>query len=31
MIDVYFFRTTASVIPTLLIAVVFTGKVMDNQ
>ena len=30
MIDIYFFRTTASVIPTLLIAVVFTGKVMDN-
>jgi hypothetical protein len=29
MIDIYFFRSTASVIPTLMIAVVFTGKIMD--
>jgi hypothetical protein len=30
MIDIYFFKATASVIPTLLIGVVFTGKLMDD-
>jgi hypothetical protein len=30
MIDAYFFKATATVIPTLLIGVVFTGKLMDN-
>jgi hypothetical protein len=29
-IDMSFFRATATVIPTLLIAVVFTGKLMDT-
>ena len=30
MINIQFFQATATVIPTLLIAVVFTGKLMDN-
>ena len=30
MISIEFFKATATVIPTLLIAVVFTGKLMDN-
>jgi hypothetical protein len=30
MIDIYFFKAVATVIPTLLIGVVLTGKLMDN-
>jgi hypothetical protein len=30
VINIQFFQATAIVIPTLLIAVVFTGKLMDN-
>lgn len=30
MIDIEFFKVTASVIPTLTVAVVFTGKLMDT-
>ena len=30
MIDIKFFQAAATVIPTLLIGVVFTGKLMDN-